>query len=80
LGNINQDVAFGLGFSVDGVKTPLRELGTPGEFGWGGFFYTTFSIDPKEKMIVIFMAQVHPSGDLKLDRQVHALAYQAITD
>ena len=80
LGNINQDVAFGLGFEVLGVKTPLQELGTPEEYGWGGFFYTTFSIDPKEKMIIIFMAQVHPSGNLKLDRQVHTLAYQAITD
>jgi CubicO group peptidase (beta-lactamase class C family) len=80
LGNINQDEGFGLGFEVRGVKTPLQELGTPEEFGWGGFFYTLFSIDPKEKMIVIFMAQLHPAGDLKLDRQVHVLAYQAIND
>jgi hypothetical protein len=34
----------------------------------------------KEQMIVIFMAQLHPSGDLSLDRQVNALAYQAIID
>lgn len=80
LGNINPDEGFGLGFEVRGVKTPLQELGTPEEYGWGGFFYTSFSIDPKEKMIVIFMAQVHPAGDLKLDRQVHVLAYQAIND
>ena len=31
-------------------------------------------------MIVIFMAQLHPTGDLTLDRQVHQLAYQAIND
>ena len=31
-------------------------------------------------MIVIFMAQLHPTGDLKLDREVHVLAYQAIND
>jgi hypothetical protein len=31
-------------------------------------------------MIVIFMAQLHPTGDLTLDRQVHELAYQAIND
>jgi CubicO group peptidase (beta-lactamase class C family) len=51
-----------------------------GSFNWGGFFYTGFSIDPKEQMIVIFMAQLHPTGDLTLDRQVHELAYQAISD
>lgn len=80
LGKIGPDQGFGLGFGVDGVKAPLAELGTPGEFNWGGFFYTAFSVDPKEQMIVIFMGQLHPTGDLTLDRQVHALAYQAIAD
>jgi CubicO group peptidase (beta-lactamase class C family) len=80
LGKIEPEQGFGLGFGIDGVKTPLAELGSPGEYNWGGFFYTAFSIDPKEQMIVIFMAQLHPSGDLTLDRQVHALAYQAIVD
>jgi CubicO group peptidase (beta-lactamase class C family) len=80
LGKISPDMGFGLGFGVDGVKGPLAELGTVGSFDWGGFFYTGFSIDPKEQMIVIFMAQLHPTGGLTLDRQVHELAYQAIND
>ena len=80
LGKIAPDQAFGLGFGIAGVKTPLPELGTPGEFNWGGFFYTAFSVDPKEQMIVIFMGQLHPTGGLELDRQIHELAYQAIID
>ena len=80
LGHISDDFAFGIGFGVDGVKTPLKELGSPGSYGWGGFFYTTFSIDPKEDMIVIFMGQLHPTGGLTLDSQVHELAYQALAD
>lgn len=80
LGKISPDMGFGLGFGVDGIKGPLPELGSVGSYNWGGFFYTTFSIDPKEEMIVIFMAQLHPTGDLTLDRQVHELAYQAIND
>jgi CubicO group peptidase (beta-lactamase class C family) len=80
LGKISADMGFGLGFGVDGVKAPLSELGSVGSYNWGGFFYTGFSIDPKEQMIVIFMAQLHPTGDLTLDRQVHELAYQAIND
>ncbi|HVR25611.1 MAG TPA: serine hydrolase domain-containing protein [Candidatus Polarisedimenticolia bacterium] len=78
LGKISADQSFGLGFSIDGVKAPLSELGSPGEYNWDGIFYTAFFIDPKEQMIVIFMSQLLPSGGLKLDRQVHALAYQAI--
>jgi CubicO group peptidase (beta-lactamase class C family) len=62
------------------VKEPLTELGSPGEFNWGGFFFTGFNIDPKEQMIVVFMAQLHPTGGLRLDREVDVLAYQAIND
>lgn len=80
LGIIGPERGFGLGFGVNGVKSPLEELGSPGEFNWGGFFYTAFSIDPKEQMIVIFMGQLHPTGDLHLDGEVKVLAYQAIVD
>jgi CubicO group peptidase (beta-lactamase class C family) len=78
LGKIGPEQGFGLGFGVDGVKRPLAELGSPGEYTWGGFFYTEFTIDPKEQMIVVFMAQLHPPGDLTLNREVSVLAYQAI--
>jgi len=80
LGTISPNMGFGLGFGIDGIKAPLGELGTAGEYNWGGFFYTGFSVDPKEQMIVIFMAQLHPTGGLTLDHQVHELAYQAIID
>jgi CubicO group peptidase (beta-lactamase class C family) len=80
LGKIGQDQAFGLGFGIDGIKSPLSELGSPGQYAWGGFFYTTFDIDPKEQMITVFMAQLHPAGDLNIANLFHTLAYQAITD
>ncbi len=80
LGKIGPDQGFGLGFGIEGIKAPLSELGSAGAYSWGGFFYTTFSIDPKEQMIVVFMAQLHPTGGLTLDHQVHELAYQAIND
>jgi len=80
LGKIGPDQGFGLGFGVDGVKEPLSELGSPGEFNWGGFFFTGFNVDPKEQMIIVFMAQLHPTGGLRLDREVEVLAYQAIND
>lgn len=80
LGKVSPDQGFGLGFGVDGIKSPLAELGSPGEYNWGGFFYTAFVIDPKEQMITVFMAQLHPEGNLNLDRLIHVLAYQAIID
>jgi CubicO group peptidase (beta-lactamase class C family) len=80
IGKIGPERGFGLGFGIDGVKSPLGELGSPGEFNWGGFFYTAFVIDPKEQMITVFMAQLHPEGGLTLDRTFHVLAEQAIID
>jgi CubicO group peptidase (beta-lactamase class C family) len=71
---------FGLGFGIDGAKGPLEELGSVGSYSWGGFFYTGFVIDPKEQMIVIFMAQLHPTGDTEIDKVVTTLAYQALLD
>jgi len=80
LGKIDRDMGFGLGFGVDGVKAPLTELGSPGDFSWGGFFYTSFVVDPVDDMIVVFMAQLHPTGGLALDKEVEVLAFQALND
>jgi CubicO group peptidase (beta-lactamase class C family) len=80
LGRIERDRAFGLGFGVDGVKAPLSELGSVGSYNWGGFYYTAFVVDPKEDMIVVAMAQLHPTGGLGLDAEVKVLAYQALDD
>jgi len=80
LGKIAPDQGFGFGFGVEGVKTPLSELGSVGEYRWGGFYYTGFSIDPKEQMIVLFMAQLHPTGSVDIREKVNTLAYQAIND
>ena len=79
-GKTGGDQAFGLGFGINGTKGPLSELGSPGEYNWGGFFYTAFSIDPKEQMITIFMAQMHPDSGRDLEGLFHVLAYQAIID
>jgi len=38
LGKIGPDQAFGLGFGIDGVKAPLAELGSPGEYNWADSF------------------------------------------
>ncbi len=80
LGKIDHDMGFGLGFGVSGVRSPLPELGSAGEFSWGGFYYTSFTIDPKEDMIVISMAQLHPTGGLGLDKEINVLAYQSLND
>jgi CubicO group peptidase (beta-lactamase class C family) len=71
------DQEFGLGFGIGGVKTPLHELGSAGQYEWGGFFYTGFTVDPKEDMITVFMAQLHPGSPSTMG-EFHTLAYTAL--
>jgi CubicO group peptidase (beta-lactamase class C family) len=75
-----EDMGYGLGFGVNSDARYLTELGSIGGYYWGGFYYTAFVIDPKEDMIAVFMAQLHPTGGLNLDSKVIRLAYQAIND
>jgi CubicO group peptidase (beta-lactamase class C family) len=71
---------FGLGFQVVRDVGQGSEPASVGQYGWGGFFYTNFFVDPKEKMIGIFMSQLYPAGDLRLHERFRWLAYQAIVD
>ena len=71
---------YGLGFGTVGEPSQLTELGSVGSFNWGGFYFTSFVIDPKEDLVVIFMGQINPAGDLNLSNKAITLAYQAIKD
>lgn len=71
---------FGLGLGVNSEPIQVKELGSVGAYYWGGFYYTSFEIDPKEDMIIIFMGQINPAGGLNLASRVNTLAYGAIKD
>jgi len=58
---------FGLGFAVrtEGGVSPIE--GSVGEMNWSGAGGTTFWVDPKENMFVVFMAQtVSQRGRLRV--------------
>jgi CubicO group peptidase (beta-lactamase class C family) len=71
---------FGLGFQV---TTDVGQLGRPGsigEFGWGGAYHSTYWVDPREELVVVYMTQLIPAGGLDDHGKVRALVYQAIVD
>jgi len=70
---------FGLGFSIVRDASNLRDIGSVGAYGGGGFFFTSFFIDPQEQMLGLFMCQVHPGGS-DLAERIRILYYQAIAD
>lgn len=72
---------FGLGFSIETAQSSYHKLGSPGRLAWGGFFNTTFWIDPKEQVIAVLMTQIYPTTHQKdLVDKFENLIYAAIVD
>jgi len=69
---------FGLGFWVIDDLGRYGELGSVGAYGWGSAYYPIYWIDPEERLIGIFMAQLLPARNLNLNRLFVTLAYQAL--
>lgn len=72
-------VGFGLGFAVMLDKGQIGELGSNGEYNWGGLAGTRFWIDPEEELIGIFMVQSVPHRT-RLGREFKVLTYQALVE
>lgn len=70
---------FGLGVAVAVNQAAIGELGSEGEFNWGGAAGTKFWIDPREQFIGIFMTQSIPHSS-QIGQDFKRLGYQAITD
>lgn len=72
-------VGFGLGFAVALDQGRIGELGSVGEYNWGGAAGTRFWIDPEEQLIGIFMVQSIPHRT-RLGSDFKNLTYQAIVE
>jgi CubicO group peptidase (beta-lactamase class C family) len=70
--------AFGLGFWVLQDLGYYGELGSEGSYGWGSAYFPQYLVDPKERLVAIFMTQHMPSGGLDLNQRFKTLMYQAL--
>ena len=68
----NTRYGFGLGFGLFSDHSSTQ-------YGWSGFFHTTFFVDPQEKLIGIFMSQMLPP-DERLHARFRVLALESISD
>ena len=71
---------FGLGFSVVTDLGARGAPGTVGEFGWGGAYHSTYWVDPREGLVVVYLTQLIPANGLDEHSKLRALIYQAIAD
>lgn len=70
--------AFGFGFWVLEDLGVGGEVGSVGSYGWGSAYFPQYLVDPKERMVALFMTQHMPSGGLDLNQRFKVLIYQAL--
>ena len=71
---------FGLGFSVVEDLGDRGTLGSVGEYGWGGAYHSSYWVDPKEELVVVYFTQLIPAGDVDDHGKLRSLIYQALVD
>jgi CubicO group peptidase (beta-lactamase class C family) len=73
-------IGFGLTMAVGLGMAETEQIGSAGEFYWGGAASTIFWIDPVEDLVAVFMTQLMPSGTFNFRGQLKSLIYPAIND
>ncbi len=68
---------FGLGFQIVG-KSNGNVPANEGTFSWGGAFATSYWVDPKEKMVMLFYRQLQRSTHGDVVEKFRALTYGAL--
>jgi CubicO group peptidase (beta-lactamase class C family) len=71
---------YGLTVSVRRHPGVSPYMGSVGEFGWGGAYGTQFWVDPKEQLVVVFMAHVPGTQRVHYRQLIGSLVLQALVD
>lgn len=74
------DDKFGLGFQVVTERGSARIPAQAGTFSWGGAFATSYWVDPKEKMVMLFYRQLQNTTKGEVVEKFRTLTYAAIND
>jgi len=71
---------FGLGFAVRHETGRFDVTGNAGEYYWAGAAGTGFYVDPKDRIISVWMTQAQPGMARRFDRYLFKqMVYQAVT-
>jgi CubicO group peptidase (beta-lactamase class C family) len=74
------DYGFGLGLAVRTTPGIVRLLGSVGDFSWPGATGTNWWADPKEDLVVVWMAATPGALRWKYREMINALVYEAVAD
>jgi CubicO group peptidase (beta-lactamase class C family) len=74
------DYGFGLGVAVRTTPGIARMMGSVGDFSWPGASGTNWWVDPREELVVVWMAHSPGSIRWKYRQMINALVYGSITN
>ena len=74
------DNKFGLGFMIETEKSSGAFPAQAGTYSWGGAFKTSYWVDPKEKMVIVFYRQLSSTTHENLADKFRVMAYSALND
>jgi CubicO group peptidase (beta-lactamase class C family) len=77
--SIGSGTGYGLGVSSLFSPAESGNLGSVGNFGWGGAATTHVIMDPEEDMVCLFFTQYMPGG-MGMISKFQTLVYQAIVE
>jgi len=69
---------FGLGFAVREDVGAEGRPGSVGDFGWLGAYHSIYWVDPVERLVVVYLTQLTPTGGLDDQLKLRSLVYGAI--
>ena len=72
------NMGFGLGFEVIEHVGKTGRFGSVGTYGWGSAYFQRFFVDPQEKLVAVFYAQLIPAGGLDIQEKWRDLVYAAV--
>lgn len=75
-----RDDKFGLGFQIITDKGSGRTPAQAGTYSWGGAFATSYWVDPKEKLVMLFYRQLQGTSHGDVVEKFRNLTYQAINE
>lgn len=69
---------FGLGFRITSKKSADQNMFSEGTYSWGGYYGTSYYVDPKEKLITLIMTQHTPNSHGEFNQKVENIIYSSL--
>jgi len=79
-GTLHSNTGLGFGYGFETVdRYGASGMAGVGAFGWGGAYGTSYQVDPKSRMVIVFMQQLMPNTT-DVQQKFLTSVYQALVD